>query len=101
MIVLKCTCAYTRGFTHKFLIMEPIIFVNSFSIEGYNVFVNIKFFPHAIIMEDSLLIGPFDDVFGDVNTLLNLWNYKQLEVYTVLFYFIAKSFSCYAISLLK
>ena len=55
--------------------MEPIIFVNSFSIEGYNVFVNIKFFPHAIIMEDSLLIGPSDDDIGDVNTLLNLLNH--------------------------
>ena len=75
MIVFKCTCAYTRGYTHKFVIMEPIIFFNSFSIEGYNVFVNIKFFPHAIIMEDSLLIGPSDDDIGDVNTLLNLLNH--------------------------
>ena len=55
--------------------MEPIIFVNSFSIEGYNVFVNIKFFPHAIIMKDSLVIGPSDDDIGDVNTLLNLLNH--------------------------
>ena len=60
---------------HKFVIMEPIIFFNSFSIEGYNVFVNIKFFPHAIIMEDSLLIGPSDDDIGDVNALLNLLNH--------------------------
>ena len=75
VIVFKCTCTYTRGSTHKFVIMEPIIFVNSFSIKGYNVFVNIKFFPHAIIMEDSLLIGPFDNDIGDVNTLLNLLNH--------------------------
>ena len=75
MIVFKCTCAYTQGYTHKFVIMEPIIFVNSFSIEGYNVFLNIKFFPHAIIMKDSLVIGPSDDDIGDVNTLLNLLNH--------------------------
>ena len=34
-----------------------------------------KFFPHAIIMEDSLLIGPSDDDIGNVNTLLNLLNH--------------------------
>ena len=55
--------------------MVPIIFVNSFLIKGYNVFVTIEFFPHAIIMEDSLLIGPSNDDFGDVNALLNLWNH--------------------------
>ena len=60
---------------HKFVIMELIIFVNSFSIKVNNVFVTIEFFPHAIIMEDSLLIGPSDDDLGDVNSLLNLWNH--------------------------
>ena len=75
MIVFKCTYAYTQGYIDNFVIMEPIIFVNSFLIKGYNVFVTIEFFPHAIIMEDSLLIGPSDDDFSDVNTLLNLWNH--------------------------
>ena len=60
---------------HKFVIMELIIFVNSFSIKVNNVFVTIEFSPHAIIMEDSLLIGPSDDDLGDVNSLLNLWNH--------------------------
>ena len=64
-----------HGVTHKIVIMEPIIFVNSFSIKANNIFVTIEFFPHAIIMEDSLLIGPSDDDSGDVNTLLNLWNH--------------------------
>ena len=47
----------------------------SFSIKANNVFVNIEFFPHAIIMEDSLLIGPSNDDSSDVDTLLNLWNH--------------------------
>ena len=31
-------------------------------------------------------MGPFDNDFGDVDTLLNLWNNKWLEIYIVLFY---------------
>ena len=44
----------------------------SFTIEGYNVFVTIKFFPHFVIMEDFLSTDLLDDDFGDVDTLLNL-----------------------------
>ena len=35
------------------VIMEPMIFVYSFTIEGYDVIVTVEFFPHVIILEDS------------------------------------------------
>ena len=54
------------------VIMDPIVFVYSFTIEGYNVFVTIEFFPHVVIMEDFLSTDPSNDDFGDVDTLLNL-----------------------------
>ena len=54
--------------------MDPIVFVSYFTIESYNVFVTIEFFPHVVIMEDFLSMGPSDDDFVDVDTLLNLWN---------------------------
>ena len=50
------------------------MFVYSFTIEGYNVIVIVKFFPHDVILEDSLLMETMDDDFGDVDSLLNLWN---------------------------
>ena len=51
--------------------MEPIIFIYSFTIEGYDVIVTIEFFPHIIVLEDS---SPdlMDDAFENVNTFLNL-----------------------------
>ena len=48
------------------------MFVYSFTIEGYNVFVTIEFSPHIIILEDFFSMDPMDDDFGDVNNLLNL-----------------------------
>ena len=35
-----------------FVIMEPIIFTYSFTINGYDVAVIIKFFPHIVVLED-------------------------------------------------
>ena len=55
--------------------MDLILFVYCFIIECYNVYVTIEFFPHIIIMEDFLSMGPSDNDFGDVDTFLNLWNY--------------------------
>ena len=51
--------------------MEPMIFVYSFTIEGYDVIVTIEFFPHVIVLEDSST-EPVDDDFEDVDTFLNL-----------------------------
>ena len=51
--------------------MDPIVFVYCFTIESSNVFVTIEFFPHVIIMENSLSMGPLDNDFGDVETLPN------------------------------
>ena len=36
-----------------FVIMEPVIFIYSFTINGYDVTVTIKFFPHIVVLEDS------------------------------------------------
>ena len=32
--------------------MEPMIFTYSFTINGYDVTVTIKFFPHIVVLED-------------------------------------------------
>ena len=32
--------------------MEPEIFTYSFAIDGYDVTVTIKFFPHIVVLED-------------------------------------------------
>ena len=48
-----------------------MIFVYSFSIEGYDVIDTIGFFPHVIVLEDSFL-EPVDDDFEDADTFLNL-----------------------------
>ena len=48
-----------------------MIFVYSFTIEGYDVTVTIEFFPHIIVLEDSSLEST-DDEFEDVDTFLNL-----------------------------
>ena len=50
--------------------MEPMIFVYSFTVKGYDVTVNIEFFPHIVILEDSSL-EPMDDEFEDVDIFLN------------------------------
>ena len=53
--------------------MEPIIFVYSFTIEGYDVIVTIEFFfsPHVIVLEDPSP-EPVDDNFENVDTFFNL-----------------------------
>ena len=51
--------------------MEPMVFVYSFTIEGYDVIVTIEFFPYVIVLEDSSP-KPMDDDFEDVATFLNL-----------------------------
>ena len=51
--------------------MEPIVFVYSFTIEGYDVIVTIEFFPYVIVLEDSSLLEPMDDNFGDIDAFLN------------------------------
>ena len=33
--------------------MEPMIFIYSFTVNGYDVTVTIKFFPHIVVLEDS------------------------------------------------
>ena len=53
--------------------MEPIIFIYSFIIEGYDVTVTIEFFSHIIVLEDSSP-EPIDDEFENVDIFLNLWN---------------------------
>ena len=53
--------------------MEPIIFIYSFTIEGYDVTVTTEFFPHIIVLEDSSP-EPMDDEFENVDTFLNLCN---------------------------
>ena len=51
--------------------MEPMIFVYSFTIEGYDMTVTIEFFPHIIVLEDSSSES-MNDEFEDVDTFLNL-----------------------------
>ena len=51
--------------------MEPMVFVYSFTIEGYDVTITIEFFPHIILLEDPSLEST-DDEFEDVDTFLNL-----------------------------
>ena len=48
-----------------------MVFVYSFTIEGYDMTVTIEFFSHIIVLEDSSLEST-DDEFEDVDTLLNL-----------------------------
>ena len=51
--------------------MEPIIFIYSFTIEGYDVTITIECFPHIIVLEDS---SPetMNDEFKNIDTFLNL-----------------------------
>ena len=51
--------------------MEPMVFVYSFTIVGYDMTVTIEYFPHIIVLEDSSLES-IDDEFEDVDTFLNL-----------------------------
>ena len=53
--------------------MEPMIFTYSFTINGYDVIVTIKFFPYIIVLEDSSL-ELMDDESESVDIFLNLWS---------------------------
>ena len=60
-----------------FLTMEPLIFTFCFSIEGYNVFVTMKFLHRIDVVVAKSTLDPFDqDTKGlpKVNTFLNLFN---------------------------
>ena len=48
-----------------------MIFVYSFTIEGYDVTITIEFFPHIVILEDSSP-KPMNDEFEDVDVFFNL-----------------------------
>ena len=57
--------------------MKPLIFIFCFTIEGYNVFVTMKFFPHIdVMMAESTIDPPDQEIQGllEVNTFLNLFN---------------------------
>ena len=53
--------------------MEPMTFVYSFTIKGYdmNVTIELEFFSYIIVIEDSSPEST-DDEFEDVDTFLNL-----------------------------
>ena len=51
--------------------MESIIFIYSFTIEGYDVIITIELFPHIVVLEDSSL-EPIDVEFENVDIFLNL-----------------------------
>ena len=52
--------------------MEPMVFVYSFTIKGYDVTITIECFLHVLVLEDFISLELMDDDFGDVDTLLNL-----------------------------
>ena len=77
MILLRWLESLTLPSSHIKLspllaIMDPIVFVYSFSIEGYNVIITIEFFLHVLLLEDFFSLEPMDDDFGYVDTFLNL-----------------------------
>ena len=51
---LSLPSSHTK-FSPLFVIMEPMIFIYSFTINGYDVTVTIEFFPHIVVLEDSSL----------------------------------------------
>ena len=51
-ISLSLSSSHTK-FSPLFVIMEPMIFTYSFTINGYDVTVTIEFFPHIVVLEDS------------------------------------------------
>ena len=69
-ISLSLPSSHTK-FSYLFIIMEPMIFTYSFTIDGYDVTVTIEFFPHIVVLEDS---SPelTDDEFENVDIFLNL-----------------------------
>ena len=64
--------------------MEPLIFTFCFTIEGYNVFVTMKFFPHIdVMMVESTINPPPPDQdtqeLPKMNTFLHLFNNWLLD----------------------
>ena len=51
--------------------MELMIFIYSFTINGYDVTVTIKFFPHMVVLEDSSL-KLTDDEYENIDVSLSL-----------------------------
>ena len=51
---LSLPSSHTK-FSPLFVIMEPMIFIYSFTINGYDVTVIIEFFLHIVVLEDSSL----------------------------------------------
>ena len=67
---LSLPSSHTKFFS-LLVIMKPIIFIYSFTIEGYDVTVTIEFFPHIVVLEESSP-EPMDDEFENVDSFLNL-----------------------------
>ena len=67
---LSLPSSHTK-FSLLFVIMEPMIFTYSFTIDGYDVGVTIEFFSHIVVLEDS---SPelMDDESESVDIFLNL-----------------------------
>ena len=61
--------------------MEPLTFIYSFTIEGYNVTITIEFFPHIIVLEDSSS-ELTDDEFPLTCEIINSWTFI-LSCYTL------------------
>ena len=51
-ISLSLPSSHTK-FSSLFVIIEPMIFSYSFTINGYDVTVTVEFFPHIVVLEDS------------------------------------------------
>ena len=49
---LSLPSSHTK-FSPLFVIMERMIFIYSFTINGYDVTVTIEFFPHIVVLDDS------------------------------------------------
>ena len=69
-ISLSLPSSHTE-FSPLFVIMEPMIFTYSFTINGYDVTVTIKFFPSIVVLEDSFP-KIMDDEFESVDISLDL-----------------------------
>ena len=69
-ISLSLPSSHTKS-SPLFVIMEPMMFTYSFTINGYDVIVTIEFFPYIVVLED---FSPelMDDEFESVDIFLNL-----------------------------
>ena len=70
-ISLSLSLHLTLSFSSLFVIMEPTIFTYSFTINGYDVTVTIKFFPHIVLLEDFFPMLTNDES-ENVDIFLNL-----------------------------